>query len=349
MINPPEYNQNSQNMLRVENLKVGYKIGGGSKPVLDIENLSASKGELVALIGLNGIGKSTLMKTMAALIPALSGTVLINKQLLSSYSRPALARLVTYISAGQSAFSQFTVEELVSLGRHPHTNWLGRLSSQDRQQVQKSMTMVGLDQLSAQSVQKISDGERQRAQIARALAQDTPVILMDEPTAFLDVVNRYSITWLLKELCEKEGKTIVFSTHDWNVALHAAHKIWLLLPGNCREGAPEDLAINGDIQILMSNSALNFNLETGRITVPQATRGHISLSLSDSNYQWASHMLERIGYKIVANSGLILSFINKMGWTLTDEEHNSLHFSTLYELSIYLASGSKSLPPPSND
>ncbi|MFN8209118.1 MAG: ABC transporter ATP-binding protein [Bacteroidales bacterium] len=323
-------------MIRLIDLLAGYPVQGVRSPVIKIDSLSAPAGELVAIIGLNGIGKSTIMKTMAGLLSPIAGEVLYDGKPVTSFNRLELARFVTFIGAGGHMDSQFSVAELVSLGRHPHTNWLGSLTKQDRNKIDHAIAAVGLGNLASRPVRKISDGERQRANIARALAQDTPVILLDEPTAFLDVVNRYSITWLLKDLCEKQGKTILFSTHDWNVALHAAHKIWLLLPGRSSEGSPEDLALNGDFNELVSNSALSFDLLSGRITSHQHYRGSIKLQLEGADLRWAEHTLERIGYKVSMDAPLTLKKSLGGEWILDQPGLPLESFVNLYNLAGYL-------------
>jgi iron complex transport system ATP-binding protein len=323
-------------MIRLIDLVAGYPVQGGKNPVITIDSLSAPAGELVAIIGLNGIGKSTIMKTMAGLLLPIAGQVLYDGKPVTSFNRMDLARSVTFVGAGGHLDDQFTVTELVSLGRHPHTNWLGSLTKRDHQIVDHAISAVGLEHLAAKPVRKISDGERQRAHIARALAQDTPIILLDEPTAYLDVVNRYSITWLLKDLCEKEGRTILFSTHDWNVALHAAHKIWLLLPEKSREGAPEDLALNGHFNDLMRNSALSFDVLSGRITSNQKYRGRISLRLEGADLKWAEHTMERIGYEVIRDASPVLRKSMDGNWILEYPGEQNQDFESLYNLAGYL-------------
>jgi iron complex transport system ATP-binding protein len=328
-------------MIRLVDLVAGYPVQGVKNPVIAIDSLSAPAGELVAIIGLNGIGKSTILKTMAGLLSPIAGQVLYDGKSVTAFNRPSLARYVTYIGAGGHQDSQFTVAELVSLGRHPHTNWLGTLAKQDHQIIEHAISAVGLEKLVSKPVRKISDGERQRANIARALAQDTPVILLDEPTAFLDVVNRYSITWLLKDLCEKEGRTILFSTHDWNVALHAAHKIWLLLPGKSREGSPEDLALSGDFNELVRNSALSFDVLSGRITSNQQYRGRIKLSLEGADRRWAEHTMERIGYEVSSDTTFTLLKSAEGKWVIDQSGLPAESFDSLYNLAGYLMNKEK--------
>jgi iron complex transport system ATP-binding protein len=328
-------------MISLVDLVAGYPVKGGHSPVITIDSLSAPAGELVAIIGLNGVGKSTLLKTMAGLLLPVSGQVLYDGKAVTTFNRPDLARFVTYIGAGGHIDSQFTVAELVSLGRHPHTNWLGSLTENDHKIIEHAISAVGMENLSSKPVRKISDGERQRANIARALAQDTPVILLDEPTAFLDVVNRYSITWLLKDLCEKEGRTILFSTHDWNVALHAAHKIWLLLPGKSKEGSPEDLALLGDFNEMVRDSALSFDVLSGRITSDQKYRGRIKLHLEGADRRWAEHMLERIGYEVAIDAAMTLMKSVERNWLLAQPGQHEETFDSLYNLAGYLMNKDK--------
>lgn len=202
-------------MLRLENLSAGY----GRHTVLfgiDMEIPSAS---LVAVIGRNGSGKSTLLRTLAGLLPSLGGRVLYDGTELSAVPVRKKARIVSFVSTGRLRIAGMTCRELVSLGRAPYTDWKGRLSPDDEIAVSEALAVVGMEDFSDRKLDKMSDGECQMAGIARAIAQDTPVIILDEPTAFLDFTNRRKVARILKTLSSEGSRTVIWSTHDIETAV----------------------------------------------------------------------------------------------------------------------------------
>ena len=229
--------------ISLSNLSIGYR----RRVVACNLNLSADESELIALIGRNGAGKTTLMRTIARLHPALSGEIMIAGKPLVQYSRTELAGMLGIVSTEPVSVSHLTVKQLVSLGRFPHTNWIGKLAGKDIGMIEEAMQLTNIKLLAQKTLHEISDGERQRAMIARTLAQDTDVILLDEPTAFLDIPNRYEIINLLRHLARTKQKTILFSTHDLNIAMQEADKIWLMDDGVVYEGVPEDLTFNRQV------------------------------------------------------------------------------------------------------
>ncbi|MCH7658592.1 MAG: ATP-binding cassette domain-containing protein, partial [Bacteroidetes bacterium] len=236
--------RNREPVLLTNELEIGFTVSKYRKDsVYSGINISAANGELVALIGQNGIGKSTLLRTLANLQKALSGEILIKDTEISEYKRIEIARIISFVSTEPVRIANLKVFELVALGRFPHTNWAGRLKQGDRKVVQEAIRLVGLEGFEQKPVSEISDGERQRAMIARTLAQETGIVILDEPTAFLDLPGKYEIIQILNDLASNTGKTIIFSTHDLNIALHQADKIWLMLPGEIVAGAPEDLVL----------------------------------------------------------------------------------------------------------
>jgi iron complex transport system ATP-binding protein len=227
--------------------------------------------------GLMGSGKSTFLKTISSLIPQLEGNILLKNRNLKEYSSQQLATLTGYVSTEMIWIDEMSVYELVLLGRFPYTNWLGTLTESDKQAVQLAIEQVGIKDLINRKINEISDGERQRAMIARTLAQNTELILLDEPSAFLDIPNKYEIAGLLKTLCEK-GKTVLFSTHDLNLALSFADKIFLIDGDKIIQGAPEDLIINGEIQRIFKTDKFSFDSLTGNILPLVAFKYFINLN-----------------------------------------------------------------------
>lgn len=213
-------------VLSTRDLAVGY----GAKHVLDNINIDVDGGTVTALIGANGTGKSTLLRTLSATQPALGGAVEVCGRRLDAMSRRELARTLSIVYTDRAMSGGLTVGELVAMGRHPHTGFFGHLSNEDHRAVDKAMSDVGIGHKASAFLSDISDGERQKAMIARALAQDTPVLLMDEPTSFLDVASRLEILDLVGRLARERGTAVVLSTHDASAALGVADNVITVVP-----------------------------------------------------------------------------------------------------------------------
>ena len=197
-------------MIRLENISLSY----GSRTILRDVSLHLAKGELCALVGRNGAGKSTLLRALTS-----NGATHIDGVPMRDISPEKLAQSVAIVTTERIRIENMLVEELVAMGRAPYTNWVGHLQDVDRQIVGEAIALVGLTEFAKRDISTLSDGELQRAMIARAIAQQTAVILLDEPTAFLDIPTRFEVCRLLADLAHKEGKTILFSTHDLDSAL----------------------------------------------------------------------------------------------------------------------------------
>ena len=213
-------------MLELAGLSVGY----GKKVLLRDINFKTDAGELVALVGRNGCGKSTLLRVIAGLAGPLSGHVLASGRDMRLLSRKEAARAVSLVNTERLRIPGLTCTEIVSMGRAPWTGWTGRLGDKDKKIIAQALETVGMTEFSGRTMDKMSDGECQKIMIARALAQDTPVMLLDEPTAFLDVPGKYQIASILKKLAAEAGKSVIFSTHDIGIALKTADRI--LIVGN---------------------------------------------------------------------------------------------------------------------
>jgi iron complex transport system ATP-binding protein len=333
-------------MLQVIDLNIGYKATDKAPPVLSSVCLQAMENDLIAVIGRNGIGKTTLLKTIAGLLKPLDGKVLMNSTEISFIHRKELARMISYVSTELVSSPNMTVHDLVALGRHPHTGWYGELRSNDIEAVQRAIFLMHLDHLAGKSLAELSDGERQRALIARALAQDTDIIIMDEPAAFLDVVNRYEVMLLLRRICRMENKTVIFSTHDLSMALHEADKIWLLLPGKCLEGSPEDIILGGKLNDLFMGSKMKMIEETGQISMGHEILGQVKLMGEDSLCKWTEKALDRMGFKVsnTGNVDLVIEIIDREGvmqWIIQKNEMK-WNVQSIYELSLLIRNFSAS-------
>jgi iron complex transport system ATP-binding protein len=251
------------------NLSTGYRHK--KLPIVVNSSLSAQlkTGEMTCLLGANGSGKSTLVKTLCGFLPPLKGEVVLNGMPLDQLSVRQRAAMVSIVLTDKIESTTLTVEELTTLGRSPHTGFLGRLKPADHVIVQQAMQSAGIIHKRHQSLSQLSDGERQKALIAKALAQDTPLIVLDEPTAFLDMPARVEIMHLLRQLCSQQQKCILITTHDLDLALQMADRLWLLHShGPLISGTPEDLLLQGALQELFHRHGITFDHKTGlfRIT-----------------------------------------------------------------------------------
>lgn len=243
----------------------GVTLGYGERVLMADASVGFGWGELTALIGRNGTGKSTLLRTIAALAKPQRGVITIAGRDVASLTMKEVAGQIAFVSTDDVRVQNLHVWDVVSLGRAPYTNWVGRLTAEDRAKVEESLRLVGMEQFAEASMDSLSDGERQRVMIARALAQDTPIILLDEPTAFLDLPNKYEICLLLRRLAHKEGKCILFSTHDLSIAIELCDTIAMIEGGEFRYGTAEMLIDEGAMQRLFESTQIEFDRERGNV------------------------------------------------------------------------------------
>ena len=242
-------------------LQLGYSQEGLRKPLLENLNFELVAGELTCLLGPNGVGKSTLIKAILGEISPWEGRLLLEQKPLSSYSIQDRAKHIAVVLTDPIYPGNLTVGQLVALGRTPHTNWLGKLGNTDRALVEKALADTHIEYLRDARLGELSDGQRQKAMIARALAQDGSVIVLDEPTAHLDLVNRLEIMSLLREISHSQSKAILVVTHDLDIALETADRFWIL---NCGipllSGKPDDIVLSWHIQALFPSDRYQFNV-----------------------------------------------------------------------------------------
>ena len=252
----------------LSSLSIGYRLRGGDKVVAAGINASLHAGELTCLIGANGAGKSTLLKTLAAFLPKLGGSIYIKDKEVADYTNRELSQLVGVVLTSRPEAENMTAEEVVGLGRTPYTGFWGTLGTDDRRIVTESMEQVGVAHLAARTVTTLSDGERQKVMLAKALAQQTPIIILDEPTAFLDYPSKVDTLLLLTRLSHETGKTVFMSTHDLELALQTADRLWLM-PGNGHviTGTPRELADSGDLSAFIERRGIELDKETMNIKV----------------------------------------------------------------------------------
>lgn len=328
---------NFEEILSFDSLEIGYASGRHKKTLLPPLKASANKGEMIALIGRNGIGKSTLLRTLSGLQPVLGGEIYYDGRNKKEYSRMELARRVGYISTEIVKVSNMSVYDLVSLGRFPYTNWIGNIDSENQKIVMEAVESTGMSHLRDRFIAELSDGERQRAMIARILAQDTGIMIMDEPTAFLDIGSKYEILHLMHELSRKRGKTIIFSTHDLHLALNQSDKIWLILDNSLKEGAPEDLLIEGSFNHLFDSSPVQFNAENGTYNFRSEEKGAIFIEGEGILRHWTEMAIKRAGYSVShlkSKPYISIPSEENRNWQFTTTDM-VLEFSSLYKLVDY--------------
>ncbi len=289
--------------------KHGAKYAG--KVVAENLSLGLAEGEMVCLLGPNGSGKSTLMRTVAGVQKPLGGRVTLDGRRLDKLSARETARLLSIVLTDRVMTGNLSVYALVALGRYPYTGWMGNLSPDDEAFVREAIEATGTRALAHRHIGDLSDGERQKVMIARALAQDTPVILLDEPTAHLDLPNRIEIVRLLKRLAWERRKSIVMSTHELDLAIQAADRIWLMSPGDTGpkavemvSGMPEELVLDGRLEKAFMRKGIEFDRTSGSFRIHNHYRGAIGLVGEGMLAFWTKRALERIGYRVVGDPSL---------------------------------------------
>jgi len=292
-------------LLQSTDLAVGYAQGKANEVVLHRNiNVHLQQGEFACLLGPNGAGKSTLIKTLSGFIPRIAGSVAVNGKELHDYKRGELAKIVSVVLTEKLQVTNMTVFDLVALGRTPYTDFFGTLGKRDKYLVLEAINDVGLRGFANRQLVCMSDGERQKAMIAKALVQDTPLIILDEPTAFLDLPSKIEIVQLLKKLAKNKNKGILLSTHDLDLALQLADKIWLLAQGRELEaGIPEDLVLANGFRRFFEKEGILFDNNSGSFKVEREQLKTIRVVGIGVEYKWLSHALNRTGYETTDKEG----------------------------------------------
>lgn len=320
-------------ILSTQDLSIGYRPAR-RRPLTIASglNLWLKAGELVCLLGPNGAGKSTLLRSLAGMQKPLSGSVTLLGDDLLRLSTAELARRLSLVLAERPQVGNLSGYALVALGRYPHTNWLGQLSAHDEAMIHWAVEAVGAQDLAARPLLELSDGERQKLMIARALAQESKLMILDEPTAFLDLPRRVEIMQLLRELAESTGCAILLSTHDLDLALRNAHRLWLMSKDNPMQmGAPEDLILKGAFQAVFQNEGLCFDMESGAFQMQRKTLGLVQVRGEGIIALWTRRAVERVGFSPSAEAQTLSIDVLPDGWRLTSPQQMS-HHATLYDL-----------------
>ena len=300
--------------IHLENLVVGYV---GKHQVIRVAGPITANlygGELTCLLGPNGIGKSTLLRTLCAFQPKLSGDIIVQGRPLESYKKRQLAEVIGVVLTERCDIRNMTVREVTGLGRSPYTGFWGILSDADNRMVEHSMELVGIEHLAERMVHTLSDGERQKVMIARALVQDTPVVFLDEPTSFLDFPSKVEMMQLLHRLSRVTRKTIFLSTHDLELALQLADKVWLMDRNRgVLTGTPEDLALNGSLEHFFVRKGIAFNKKEGVFRVDHECTRRVALTGSGMAYDMVRKALLRNGISVSCEG-------NEECWVKADSE-----------------------------
>lgn len=310
-------------ILELKNLEIGYE-----KSLLKNINLCANQRELIALIGINGVGKSTLLKTISGIISKKKGDIYLENKNLEKYTKQKLATVLGFSAVNLISTNNITVKDIISLGRIPYTSLLGTLKKKDEEIILNAIEECGLKKIADQEISKISDGQRQRAFIARLIAQQTNILLFDEPTAFLDIEGKYQIAYLFKQIVKEMNKTVIFSTHDLKIAIQTADKIWLFIDNTIISALPEDLILQGYFERLFSYSKINFNNFTADFDVKSKEVDKVQIINNSTEIRkiWTEKALLKIGY--------ISDFESKKTICIFDNywQYNSENFDSLEKL-----------------
>ena len=290
--------------IQLHDLSTGYRSHREEKVISQHLDLAIAPGEVVMLMGPNGSGKSTLMHTMAGLLPPLSGEVIISGKPLSSLKMKELARLLSLVLTERIPAGNMSISDIVAVGRYPYTGFRGSLRPEDKAVIHEALRACHLDGMQERLYSTLSDGEKQRVMIARALAQETPLILLDEPTAHLDLPSRLEVTTMLRTLARSLGKSILISTHELDLALGWADTIWLMdREGKVTASAPEDLILDGHIERVFGAPTLSYDRERGEFSIRQSGGKKIYLRGEGLRYIWTNRALQRLGYEVTPSTG----------------------------------------------
>ena len=327
-------------LMETRKLSIGYRLEKGLKVLGKNFNLNLHKGSFVALLGPNGSGKSTLIKTLSGLLQTLEGEVLIDGINLKKINKSQRARKISVVLTDPIYTQGLSVFDVVSLGRFPYTNWLGKLTDKDEAIIQESLELVDMHLFKHRKLLTLSDGEKQRVMIAKALAQQSEIVILDEPTAHLDLINRVEIMKLLQKLAHEQERAILISTHELDLAMQSADVLWLMREDKqISVGAPEDLILNNSMQEVFAKSSVDFDHLTGMFKIKHETNIEMHFQSDDAQiFLWSKKALEKIGIALVDNIKLKNNLTFDADSGLWKIQINGVEdsFSSLAELVVYL-------------
>lgn len=246
-------------LIKTTNLTIGYISKKKQTSIAQNINIEVKNAKLICLIGENGIGKSTLLRTLSKVQPKLNGEITVDSKNLDEYTATSLSQKVSIVLTEKVPPSNLSVYELIALGRQTYTNWIGTLTDIDKQKIESAIDLCNINNLKHKKIDELSDGQYQKMMIARALAQDTQIILLDEPTAHLDINNKIEIFKLLKKLVEKEEKLIIISTHELQLALHTSNDLWIMTTNEFLCDTTKNHIENGNLDKVISSKLVWFD------------------------------------------------------------------------------------------
>jgi iron complex transport system ATP-binding protein len=323
-------------LIHTQSLAIGYIEGGINKVLQENINLSLSSGEIISLMGQNGVGKTTFIKTLSGLHKGISGSVYYHDRLINEFSKSSLAKQISVVLTEKPFTAHLSVIELIALGRHPYSNWLGRLSTSDKQAIDLAMSQTNIDYLARKKLYQLSDGQFQKVMIARALAQETDLIILDEPTAHLDLSNKIEIMLLLKSIAGS-GKGVLIATHDLQVSLQLSDRLWLFnFNRPVLDGCPEDLILQGAIDQTLFPINNNIDLTTGTVKHLDERKGNVLLQGDPTMVHWTAQALQRNGYAVNKDTptSITINCLNCL-WKLESKD-TSTSFDSIENLLIHL-------------
>lgn len=257
----------TKKILSTSNLSIGYKTKTATNVIAQNLDLNLNEAKLIALIGANGIGKSTLLRTITGIQKPISGTILLNEKNIHELDAATLAQNLSVVLTEKLPPSNLTVWELIALGRQPYTNWIGKLTDNDIAKVNEAIELTQISHLASKKHYEISDGQLQIVLIARALAQDTPLIILDEPTTHLDLLHKVVLFKLLKKLTQETGKCILFSTHDIDMAIQLSDEMIIMTPDAVVQDQPCNLIMKGSFNTLFKDEHIVFDSKKGKFVI----------------------------------------------------------------------------------
>lgn len=315
-------------LIATQNLAVGY---AGKPPLQSHLNLSVQRGQIISLMGQNGVGKTTFLKTINGLLPTYAGEVTIKDRKLTGLSRLDIAKDCALVLTEKPANHQLSVIDLVAMGRHPYSNWLGVLSQEDKTAVEKAIQQTNIDYIAERKIGELSDGQLQKVMVARALAQDTDLIILDEPVAHLDLNNKIEIMRLLREIA-KQGKGVLISTHDIQVTTQLSDELWLFGFGEpVHTGLPEDLILNGQLEKTLYLKHHQYDFVHHRV-VNHSDGVFVQLSGDPEIIYWTEQALIRAGYQVGESEKTISCQQNSWKINNTEQDQKSEEHTSIAAL-----------------
>ncbi|MFY0606229.1 MAG: ABC transporter ATP-binding protein [Cyclobacteriaceae bacterium] len=307
-------------LLETKSLSIGYEVSGSPTKVLQSNiNVAINEGEIISLMGQNGVGKTTFIKTLSGILPSLEGKVYYGDQPLKQLSKQDLARRLSIVLTEKPFSQNITVLELIAIGRHPYSNWAGMLSKHDKEVIDWAITETNTNYMANRKLYELSDGQLQKVMIARALAQETALIYLDEPAAHLDLYNKIEVMMLLRKIA-KNGKGILISTHDMQVSTQLSDKLWLFnFNEPPKEGTPEDLILDGTLERTLYLQGYGYDMIHGSVDMQIETKGEVALEGDDEVIFWTKQALHRHGIKVQENS-LTKIICQKNHWSVLSGE-----------------------------